>query len=287
MNAIINVLKPPGMSSSGVVVFLKRILKEGRVGHAGTLDPDAAGVLVVTTGRATRLSDILMDEGKEYIAEITFGAETDTQDASGNVIRTSDVKVSKSELLRALACFEGKITQIAPKYSAVKIGGQASYKLVRKGKEVPDRVRTATINEIEMVCQIKPDSYLLRICCSKGTYIRTLIKDIGISCGSAAVMTFLLRTRSGGFWVENAYTPDEIKTMVEAGDHSFLIRPEDALRFECINVDENTAQRMKNGVPISLAFTDTYAKIYFEEEFLGLAAHCECGERLKIHLGEI
>lgn len=229
MNGMINVLKPPGMSSSGVVVFLRRILGVRRIGHAGTLDPGAAGVLVVLAGRSTRLSDRVMNHKKTYLAEITFGVATDTLDSYGEVTERTDCSVRRQELEAVLPEFLGKIQQVPPLYSAVKIEGRKSYELARKGLAVQKPPREVMIYGLTVREQRGENRFLLEVVCSKGTYIRTLAADLGKRLGVPACLTFLLRSASGGSDVTHAYTVDEIRAMAERGDHSFLQPPEAAL----------------------------------------------------------
>ena len=164
---IVNILKPPGMTSSDAVADVRHIFKIKRVGHTGTLDPGAAGVLPICIGRATRLFDILVDKQKEYIAEVTFGAATDTQDAYGRIAETDARIISKDELAAVLPCFIGQIEQTAPMYSAVSIDGKRLYQLAREGADAVEIKRSATIDNIELMAQSGENRYLLRIVCSR------------------------------------------------------------------------------------------------------------------------
>ena len=286
-NGIINVLKPPGMSSSGVVVFLKGLLGYKRIGHAGTLDPGAAGVLCVALGRSARLSELLMEREKEYIAQCTFGCATDTLDSYGSVTERRACHVTKEQLESALEGFRGEIMQVPPAYSAVKIDGTESYKLARKGRQIASKPpRRAVIYALELIGQTGEDSFLLKVRCSKGTYIRVLIEDIAGELGVPAYMSFLLRTCSGGQRIETAYTIDELKEMKARGDMSFIIPPQDALKgMKRIDVGELTAQRLKNGLtqrvkaPCEGDFT-----VYCSGELIGIARKCEEGIKLRISL---
>ncbi len=286
-NGIINVIKPPGMSSSGVVVFLKGLLHFKRIGHAGTLDPGAAGVLCVALGRSARLSEMLMDRQKEYIAECTFGTATDTLDSYGSVTERAECSVSKEMLLKAMESFKGEIMQVPPAYSAVKIDGTESYKLARKGGEVKKKPpRKAVIYTLELLRQTGENKFLIKVRCSKGTYIRVLIEDIGRAMGVPAYMSFLLRTISGGQRIEKAYTIDEIKALYHKGDESFITPVEEIIGdMPKIEVNELRATRLKNGLtqritpPCDGDFT-----VYQGGELIGIAAKCEDGIKLKISL---
>lgn len=229
MNGIINVLKPPGMSSSGVVVYLRRVLGEKRIGHTGTLDPGAAGVLPICVGRSTRLSEYIMDHDKTYLAEVRFGVATDTLDTYGTVTRRQDCQISREALERVIPAFVGEILQTPPAYSAVKIGGQRAYALARKGVIVQKPPRKVCVRRLEILHQTGENRFMVRVVCSKGTYIRTLIADMGEALGVPAVMSFLLRESSGGYALADAYTLDELAEMAAHGNKAFLISPDSAL----------------------------------------------------------
>ncbi len=289
MNGIINVLKPPGMSSSGVVVFLRRVLHEKRIGHAGTLDPGAAGVLVVLLGRSTRLSDFIMDHKKIYIAEATFGVGTDTLDSYGTVTSRTDCDISLDALENTARQFIGGITQIPPLYSAVKIGGRKSYELARKGTEARKAPRTVQIDRIDVLRKIDRNRFLLHIECSKGTYIRTLVADMGEKLGVPACLTFLLRKSSGGYSAQNAYTLDEIATMAEAGDTSFLEMPDLALdELPRLDLPRECEFALLNGQTIPSLQTPGSGRfrIYCNGKFYGLGQSKEDGIRLTTALYE-
>lgn len=287
MNGMINVLKPPGMSSSGVVVFLRRILGIRRIGHAGTLDPGAAGVLVVLAGRSTRLSDRVMDHKKTYLAEITFGVATDTLDSYGEVTERRDCSVHRQELEAVLPEFLGKIQQVPPLYSAVKIEGRKSYELARKGMAVRKPPREVMIYGLTVREQRGENCFLLEVVCSKGTYIRTLAADLGKRLGVPACLTFLLRSASGGSDVTHAYTVDEIRAMAERGDHSFLQPPEAALgELPALVLGGEWEFALQNGqtiVPGEPVETGEY-RLYCREMFYGIGRAEEGTVRLETAL---
>lgn len=212
INGFINLLKPPGITSSGAVVAIRRTLHGEKVGHAGTLDPEAAGVLPIMVGKASRLFDVLTEKEKEYIVEIAFGVSTDTQDAQGKVLARSTVFPALSSIQSILPRFIGDLLQTPPAYSALKINGRPAYALARQGKEVSIAPRSARIDAIELIEQTAPDSALLRVRCGKGVYMRTLCHDIGIALGCPAHMRFLLRTQSGFFSIDHSITLDEWQT---------------------------------------------------------------------------
>ena len=217
LEGVVNVLKPPGLTSSDVVSDIRHIFDMKRVGHTGTLDPGAAGVLPICIGRATRLFDYLVDKEKEYIGEIAFGVATDTQDSYGEAVERMDAIVTEDMIKDVLPLFVGVQNQTAPLYSALSVGGKKMYKLAREGVEVERKVREINVPALELITQTAPNRYLVRIVCSKGTYVRTLCHDIGERIGVPAHMSFLLRTRSGAFDLDGAFTIAELREMKEQG----------------------------------------------------------------------
>ena len=215
LEGVVNVLKPPGLTSSDVVSDIRHIFGMKRVGHTGTLDPGAAGVLPICIGRATRLFDYLVDKEKEYIGEIAFGIATDTQDSYGEAVERMDAVVTEDMIKAVLPLFTGLQNQTAPLYSALSVGGKKMYKLAREGVEVERKVREINVPALELITQTAPNRYLVRIVCSKGTYVRTLCHDIGERIGVPAHMSFLLRTRSGAFDLDGAFTIGELREMKE------------------------------------------------------------------------
>jgi tRNA pseudouridine55 synthase len=220
MHGVINFLKPPGMTSHDAVAFVRRIAGTKRVGHTGTLDPAAAGVLPICIGQATRLVEYLQEGTKEYIAEVTFGQETDTLDAMGEVVSTGDAShVTEQTLCDVLEEFRGTIQQTPPLYSAIKQGGKKLYELARDGvqeSEVEIQSREVTISQLHLTRFVASDvstqepRAMLHIECSGGTYIRSLVRDIGRALGCGATMTFLVRTRNGFFSIDDARTAEAI-----------------------------------------------------------------------------
>lgn len=225
MNGFINLLKPPGMTSSDVVVRVRRSLSGEKVGHAGTLDPEAAGVLPIMVGKAARLFDFLVDKQKRYVAEIAFGVATDTQDAQGAVTARSEARPAREALLAVLPRFVGDITQRPPAYSALKVGGRTAYALAREGKAPVLAERAARVDAINLLEMRAPDGALLEITCGRGVYVRTLCHDIGQALGCGAHMRFLLRTLSGSFAIDQSVTLEE---WMEAEDRPSLLTPMDA-----------------------------------------------------------
>ncbi|MCI7478013.1 MAG: tRNA pseudouridine(55) synthase TruB, partial [Selenomonadales bacterium] len=240
INGFINVLKPPGMTSHDIVGFIRYNLHMKQVGHAGTLDPGAAGVLPVAVGKATRLIEYLSDAGKSYRAEILLGYETDSGDDTGKVLNKDldFIMPDEETVLKALEEFKGEITQVPPAHSAIKINGQRACDLLRRGIEVEIPSRQVVIHKLELL-GIKDDrncggtaNILIDADCSKGTYIRSLCADIGAKLGIPATMSFLVRTRVGDFPLEKAYSIEEIKAEIEKTEneeYSFVNKAEDYL----------------------------------------------------------
>ncbi|MCI8422541.1 MAG: tRNA pseudouridine(55) synthase TruB [Lawsonibacter sp.] len=204
-SGIVIIDKPEGWTSMDVCAKLRGVFQERRIGHGGTLDPMATGVLPVFVGRATRAVEFTEKSDKEYIAELKLGVITNTQDTTGEVLETRPVAVSREQLEAALEQFRGDILQIPPMYSAIKINGKKLYELARKGREVERPARSVTIKALELLEQQGEDLYTIRVRCTKGTYIRALCHDIGQALGCGGCMASLRRTEAAGFTLENTY----------------------------------------------------------------------------------
>ena len=268
MNGVINFLKPPGISSNGAVVFL-RGLSGCRAGHAGTLDPGACGVLPVCIGKATKISSYLMGHEKEYIAQLTLGAETDTGDSYGRVVRTTDNIPQSIE--NALSSFEGKIEQRTPDYSAVKQNGRKLYELARSGSKIEPVMREVTIKKIDYLGKTGEDSHLIRVSCGKGTYIRTLCEDIAKSLGSLAYMSFLARTKSAGLSIENSYTIDELNDLGADIEKAVLPMERFLSYLSRIDAPESAWSLLYNGSTVSFEEKDeSEAAVYCGGRLLGI-----------------
>ena len=228
LSGIINLKKEAGMTSHDAVFKLRKILKEKKIGHGGTLDPDVTGVLPIAVGKATRLIEYMQEEGKIYEGEITLGISTTTEDASGEVVEVTPVSPDLSQEMvdQAMAAFVGQIVQIPPMYSAVKVDGRKLYEYARAGQEVERPKRTIEISSFErtspMVAEGDLVRFTFRVKCGKGTYVRTLSVDLGAKLGYASHMSKLERTGSAGLTLDDALTLAEISDLVEKEDFSFL-----------------------------------------------------------------
>lgn len=273
MNGIILVDKPCGWTSHDVVGKLRGILRERRIGHSGTLDPMATGLLVVFAGRATRAVEFAEADSKEYIAGLRLGVSTDTQDTTGNVLNTCEALPSKDELIAAANGFLGEISQIPPMYSAIKINGKKLYELARRGEIVERSPRKVTISKLELVGEDKCD-YILDIHCSKGTYIRTLCSDIGDKLGCGGCMSSLRRVKAGVFSITQAYTMEQIQAAADSGGLDGIIIPVDTLFTDKpkLTVNEFEEKKLRNGNTIKTKSADGTYRVYSESgEFLLLA----------------
>lgn len=273
MNGIILVDKPCGWTSHDVVGKLRGILHERRIGHSGTLDPMATGLLVVFAGRATRAVEFAEADSKEYIAGLRLGVSTDTQDTTGNVLNTCEALPSKDELIAAANGFLGEISQIPPMYSAIKMNGKKLYELARRGEIVERSPRKVTISKLELVGEDKSD-YILDIHCSKGTYIRTLCSDIGDKLGCGGCMSSLRRVKAGVFSVTQAHTMEQIQAAADSGGLDGIIIPVDTLFTDKpkLTVNEFEEKKLRNGNTIKTKSADGTYRVYSESgEFLLLA----------------
>jgi tRNA pseudouridine55 synthase len=252
-DGVLVVHKEAGWTSHDVVAKVRALLKESKVGHAGTLDPSATGVLPILVGRATRIAEYLVDWDKEYRAQLRLGETTDTQDATGRLIASTDSsRITEGDLQAVLTGFRGVQRQLPPMYSAVKVGGQRLYKAARAGKTIDRAERSIVIHELELVSFCGRDA-VLRVVCSKGTYVRTLCADIGHALGVGAHLFTLERRRVGPLSIEQALTIDQVASHLEARTLSSQFRSLDELLFELptVVVNEEQAQRVLHGAPVS------------------------------------
>ena len=240
----LNIYKPVGMTSHDVVAVLRRVTKIKQIGHTGTLDPFAEGVLPVCIGKATRLIEYLQDD-KEYLATVQFGASTNTFDLDGEKTFTSDKKFKKEEIIEALKSFEGEISQLPPIFSAIKVKGKKLYEYARKGEEVEIQPRKVFIENIELNSfDEESQQAQVLIKCSKGTYIRSIANDLGEKLGCGGYLVKLVRTQAGNFRVENSIQLDGIDV------ENNLLNPLDVMDLPKISVNDEDLARIKNGMPI-------------------------------------
>ena len=270
MNGIVIVDKPAGWTSNDVVSKLKGVLHTRRVGHGGTLDPMATGVLPVFVGRGTRGVEFFEHAEKIYETVLRLGVATDTEDITGTVLETRPVAVTESALEQVLEQFRGEIMQIPPMYSALKVNGQKLYDLARKGKEVERQPRPVTIHELTCL-ELRGNTAKLRVHCSKGTYIRTLCKDIGEALGCGGCMEALRRVKAGEYTAEEAVP---LAQLIEAAEPEVYLRPVDSLfaSYPAATLTENQEKRCRNGNSFSVAMEEGTYRAYSQNgEFLMLA----------------
>ena len=270
MNGIVIIDKPAGWTSQDVVSKLRGVLRTRRIGHGGTLDPMATGVLPVFVGRATRGVEFFEHAEKTYEATLRLGLTTDTEDISGTVLEEKEVSISEADFLGVLPQFRGKIQQIPPMYSALKVNGQKLYDLARKGKEVERQPREIEIFKLECL-EFNGKEARLRVACSKGTYIRTLCKDIGQALGCGGCMAALRRVTAGEYTIDQAVALDEL---VAAENPEGYLRPVDSMfhNFPAHTLTPNQERRCRNGNAFSLSLPDGTYRAYGQNgEFLMLA----------------
>ena len=278
MQGLLLINKPKDITSFGVVAKIKWLLHTKRVGHTGTLDPMATGVLPIFVGRSTVLCSHILDADKEYIATVKLGITTDTLDITGNVISQKECSVSREKLLEILNGFLGEQLQVPPMYSALKKDGVRLYDLAREGKEIEREPRKIKIFELELL-SYSDDEFKIRVLCSKGTYIRSLADDIGKALGTGAVLTALQRTKTAGFKIEecvelDSLTPENINEFMKTPELAVLYYPE-------INVSLKQAERFSNGGELALE------RLYFSKEYSnGEIYRVKCKERF-LGLGEV
>ncbi|MBQ1353266.1 MAG: tRNA pseudouridine(55) synthase TruB [Ruminococcus sp.] len=258
MNGVLVIDKPEGFTSFDVIAVVRKLTGQRKTGHTGTLDPNATGVLPVLLGSATKAQDILPDHDKGYTAGFQLGIRTDTLDIWGEVLERVQTDVSEEEVLRAMESFRGDIMQVPPMYSAIKKNGQRLYDLARQGVEVEREARPVTVYRLSLVSfNIEKQSGVLEIECSKGTYVRSLIDDIGKKLGACAAMTSLRRTRACGFGLPDCVTLDALRELTESSRADEIIRPVESLfvTFPEIIVSDAQAKRFSNGGALDISRT--------------------------------
>ena len=289
---IICVNKPQGFTSFDVIAKMRGILKMKRLGHAGTLDPMATGVLPVFAGRATKACDILPDHDKTYEAGFRLGITTDTQDVTGTVTKERPAGVTTEQLEQVLGSFRGEIMQVPPMYSAVSVGGKRLYELARQGKEIEREARAVTIYRLDMLSfNEKEQDGVLTVSCSKGTYIRTLINDIGETLGCGGIMTSLVRTAACGFTLSDCVTLEQLQeTANSGGDFTGFVRPIENVfeEFPTVRLSPAQERMYRNGVKLSLdkikiSGDGATVKVYGSGGFIGTALPDHENDILRVH----
>lgn len=279
MTGIILLDKPEGITSFGAVARVRRLCREKKCGHSGTLDPMATGVLTVFLGGTTRFCELLPSHDKSYTASFRLGTVTDTLDITGTVLETKPVTSTEAEVVEVIKSFEGEISQLPPMYSAVSVNGQRLYDLARRGIEVERQPRKVVIYSIDILsCNEGEGEYKISVSCSSGTYIRALIDDIGRKLGCGAVLTELRRTRANGFDCSRTVTLEELEAAAEKGEAEKLLIPlEEALsEYPEVHVTQAQAKRFSNGGELALERLKCpkifgFFRVYGpENKFLGL-----------------
>lgn len=281
INGILNVHKEAGYTSHDVVAKLRGILKQKKIGHTGTLDPDATGVLPVCLGKATKLCDMLTDKSKTYEAILLLGTITDTEDSSGTVLEQQEVNFGKEEIEKVILSFVGEYEQVPPMYSALKVNGKKLYELAREGKVIERKARPVTIHDITIKeYDLEHQRVRMTVSCSKGTYIRTLCHDIGQKLGCGACMDRLIRTKVSRFLLEDSVTLGEIEQLRDQGKLDAYIVPIDEMfaAYEAIHVKEENCKLVYNGNAFRIehlqesdSLEGTMFRVYdFNDTFVGI-----------------
>ncbi len=278
MEGFINVLKPPGMSSGAVVAMVKR-LTGLKVGHCGTLDPEASGILPIMVGRATRLFDFMVEKEKTYLAEVAFGFSTDTQDAQGTAIALGENYPGIEAVKAAAQQLTGDIMQKPPIFSALKKDGEPLYKLALKGKLPDIPVRPIHVERIDVICETPRHGFMIRVVCGRGTYIRTICHDMGEITGCPAHMRFLLREQTGPFDLDTAATIEQLKAAKEEGTIAQYVLPMDypLSHMPKMQVEGWTQRLVENGVTLRAnqwpghIAAGEHTRVYAGNQFMGIS----------------
>ena len=295
MNGVLLIDKPKGFTSFDVIAVVRKLTGQRKTGHTGTLDPNATGVLTVLLGSATKAQDIILNHDKSYVAGFKLGLTTDTLDIWGTVTSKSESRVSRADVERLIPKFSGEIEQVPPMYSAVKKDGQRLYDLARRGIEVERKARKVTVYKLALTdFDEETQEGTLEISCSKGTYVRTIIDDLGAALGTGAVMTALRRTFACGFSIDDCITLDDLKLLSEKGEAQTALRSVESLFCDCaeVKISDGQAKRFSNGGALDITRTalkkaeDIDGKIYRvknADSFLGLAKADTSAGLLKIY----
>lgn len=268
MNGFLNLYKPKGISSAKLLNSIKRAVNGAAIGHMGTLDPLASGVLPVGIGKSTRLFDYLLDKDKVYEAVFAFGYETNTLDLEGKVVKRTDIVPTEEEIKEKLQELVGDILQTPPAYSAKCVNGKRSYQLARNGVGVTLTPKRVTVISIEYIGKRADDEYKFRIVCKGGTYIRSIARDLAALCGTVATMTDLVRTASGVFNIEDSVTVEEF--LASENPSGYIVAPDSAFSLPAVYISDKEANRLFNGLYDRFSFPNGLCKIYSPNGFYGV-----------------
>lgn len=293
MDGVINFFKPRGMTSHDAVYFFRRLLNTKKIGHTGTLDPNATGVLPICIGKGTRVSEYLLGVDKEYIGEITLGASTDTQDGDGKILSSSNKLVSEDDVFSTFNNFKGIIHQIPPMYSALKIDGKKLYELAREGKTVERAPREVNIKEINILNNYNNKEIIFYTRCTRGTYIRTLCEDIGNELGTYGYMSYLIRVGVGVFKIENSYSMEYLKSISRESLLNIITPMDEAIgHIEVIDVPVSLYKKLINGVPLEvgadyLNSVNRIYRVYSNNTFIGVGKILQKEDNLYLKMDKI
>ena len=278
MNGILNLNKPAGYTSFDCVAVLRKLTREKKIGHTGTLDPQATGVLPICIGKATRLLEFMDSAPKTYVCGCTLGLETDTQDIWGSVLcdrRPETASVTRENVEEVLRSFEGEIEQKPPVFSAIKVNGKKLYEYAREGREVDIPVRKVTVHSIRLLDWSGPEEpFTFEVVCSRGTYVRSICHDLGQMPGCGACMSSLVRTQTCGYSIEKAVSMDDLKQMTAEQIESLLDPPETAVsHLPRLELNEEQARLFCNGNPIwsqHLQLSDELQSVFYSNKLIGI-----------------
>lgn len=294
LDGVINFYKPAGITSHDAVYFFRRLLGIKKIGHTGTLDPMASGVLPICVGKGTRIAEYLTDCTKEYISELTLGIKTDTLDSTGSILEFSERIPSPSDITKAFEDYTGKISQLPPMYSARKIQGKKLYELARQGVILERQPREIEIHCMEIIKILNDNKIIFRTVCSKGTYIRTICDDIGNKLETFGHMSFLLRTKVGDFKINNAFGIETLKQLTKEELASVIIPMDKALsHLETIDIDGDRYEKLLNGLSsrLSVEYKDypkeSPLRVYSGGKFVGVGMLSGEGSNLSLKMEKV
>lgn len=294
VDGVVNFFKPAGMTSHDAVHFFRKLLGIKKIGHTGTLDPMASGVLPVCIGKGTRIAEYLTDTRKEYIGELTLGSKTDTLDSTGTVLDSSEITVDESKINIVFSNYKGKIHQIPPMYSARKVDGKKLYELARQGLVMDRQSREIEIYEMEILNILENQRIIFRTKCSKGTYIRTICDDIGDALGTFGHMSFLMRTQAGGFLINDSLGIETLKDF-NKDDLEKIITPLDKAlsHLKAVELDGDRFDKLLNGLTsrVSSRHNDlprfTPLRVYSGNKFVGIGILSGEGSDLSLKMEKV